>query len=474
MPMLPTTSVTPHTRCAGRRVVLAAVLVLLLFSHPLVHGDGLAHFIYLDSIAGDGDLDLSNQADRFGAANQYHIFAHPATGELVTSFPFGSAYLLAPFYWLGRTLEPHIPAAQVNAAYFHTRQGLSLAFSLIGMLGALCYAAAAVWLTYGAARRIAPDGAAAVAALAGLAGTPMLFYATVEPLGSHVYGAALVALALWLATRHISTGEEHTYGAPTFARALALGLVLGMALFVRWQLLLYSLPVGAVLLWRGLAALPRRQAFGTACIFALGVGLFGALCVLYFRRYFGASFFIPTEVQSGQGFIGAPLRFLPQILFDAQKGWLTWSPVAALGLAGLIALACSRLGAWRVVAAVCLAGIGLELALNSSLHDWFGGWAFGQRRMTEAYAPLVLGMAWLMRGRGLRRGITWGAALLAAAFSFTLFVGHLYYTHTNTEHPAGGTIAQVLPWLATQPHGPPLLDVLRDRYGPWAWARPEL
>jgi hypothetical protein len=83
-------------------------------------------------------------------------------------------------------------------------------------------------------------------------------------------------------------------------------------------------------------------------------------------------------------------------------------------------------------------------------------------------------MAWLMRGPGRRPGIAWAAVLVGALFSFTLFIGHLYYTHTNIEHPAGGTIGQVLPWLVTQPHGPSPLDVWRDRYGPWAWARPEL
>src|SRR6185295_7405572 len=144
------------------------------------------------------------------------------------------------------------------------------------------------------------------------------------------------------------------------------------------------------------------------------------------------------EVQSGQEFVGAPLRFLPNILFDAQKGWLTWSPVAGLGLAGLIALARSRPGIWRVIALISLAGIGRELALNSSLHDWFGGWAFGQRRMTEAYAPLVLGMAWLMSGCGRRSSLAWDRTLVAALFSFPLFIGHLYYPHTNTANPAGG------------------------------------
>ncbi len=466
-----------YTRPSHRRglsLVLATILLLLLFSHPLIHGDGLAYFMYLDTIAGDGDLDLSNQALRFGHVNQYQLFTHPATGELVTAFPFGSAYLLAPFYWLGRAIEPSIPAVQAHREYFRARQGVSLAFSLTGSFGALCYAVAAVWLAYLSARRLTSDSAAAMAALACLIGTPLLFYATIEPLDSHVYGAMLIACALWLATRSIPPNMAVLPLAFTPIRAFALGLVLGMATLVRWQLVLYAAPVGVALLGWSVTRPSGRQIVNAAIAFTIGVGVFVGLCASYFWRYFGSAFFIPTEAQSGQHFIGPFLHFLPQVLFDGERGWLTWSPIAALGLVGLLALLRTSQPAWRLVGVACLAGIGLELALNASLYDWSGGWAFGQRRMTEAYAPLVLGTAWLMHTRRWPHSIICATALLATLFSTTLFAGHLYYTHTNTEHPEGGNIVAVVSWLVTQPHGPPLWDVFRDRYGPWAWAKPEL
>jgi len=247
-----------------------------------------------------------------------------------------------------------------------------------------------------------------------------------------------------------------------------------MATLVRWQLMLYATPVGFALAAWSVTRRFEHQVVGVTIAFTLGVALFVGLCAWYFWRYFGSPFFIPTEAQSGQPFIGAFLHFLPQVLFDSQRGWPTWSPIAALGLIGLLALARSSQHAWRIVGVVCLAGIGLELALNASLHDWAGGWAFGQRRMTEAYAPLVLGTAWLLHTRGWLRRIIRGTAVLATLFSAILFVGHLYYTHTNAEHPEGGNVAEVVSWLVSQPHGPPLWAVFRDRYGPWAWAKPEL
>ena len=307
----------------GVIAVLAAALLLLLVSHPLVHGDGISYFIYLDSIAGDHDLDLTNQTVRFRLAIIYPLSRSPVSGMPVTAFPFGSAYLLAPFYWLGGALEPAVPQLRMHAAYFAARQGRSLAFSVTAALGALLYTLAAVWLAYRAARSVAPDWAAALAAVACLAGTPLLYYATVESLDAHAYGAFLVALALWLATRGVGSATplfQRTPASFNAGRTLAVGLVLGMATLVRWQLLLYALPTGAALLWRGASAPPRLRALAPVAAFAIGVGLFAGLCAVYFWRFFGAPFVIPNEAVSGQAFVGTPLRVLPQVLLDRTNG----------------------------------------------------------------------------------------------------------------------------------------------------------
>jgi hypothetical protein len=454
-------------------MLAAAALLLLLCSHPLVQGDGLAYFMYLDSVAGDGDLDLSNQAERFAAVNRYHLFPSPVTGAPVTSFPFGSAVLLAPFYWLARALLPVAPALNAHPEHFQALQALPLAYSLSATLGALLYALAAVWLAYRAACRVAPAWTAALAAVACLAGTPLLYYTAMEPLDTHVYGAFTLALALWLGTREWKdrAGGGNTRRYPP-QQALLVGLALGLAVVVRWQLLLYALPAGALLVWRALSAAPRRQALRSAGAFLLGLSPGLLVCGWYFWQFFGSPFVIPNEAQQGQAFMDLPLRYLRRVLVDPHKGWLTWSPVAGAGLAGLVGLGWTSRDRWRAVAAIGLAGIALELALNSSLHDWFAGWAFGQRRMTEAYGVLVVGMAWLL-GRGRPRWLMIVVVLLAAAFGLLLLAAHIYYTHTGGE-PAGGPINVILPWLFADAPRPTLWEVWRERYGPWAWSRPQL
>jgi hypothetical protein len=456
----------------GRIAVLVASIVLLLFSHPLIHGDGNAYFMYLDSIAGDGDLDLTNQTERFARANIYHYFESPHTGEPVTSFAFGSAYLLAPFYWLAQALEPHVPALRARPDYFALRQGLPLAYSLAVMLGAHLYTLAAVWLSYRVACRVAARWAAALAAVACLLGTPLLFYATVEPMASHAYGAFVLALALWLATPGSSEAANTGPVLLNVRRALAVGLLLGMAMLVRWQLLLFAVPAGGALLWSVTVPGQRVRALAATGAFALGVGLFASLCSLYFWRYFGSPLAIPNESQIEQAFLTTPLRYLPHVLFDVHNGWLVWSPVAAVGLAGLAWAAWSARGIWRVVAAVCLAGIVLQLVLNGSIADWYAGWAFGMRRMTEAYSALVLGTAWLLSHSRWPR-LSSSIVILCGCYGLLLFVAYLYYTRTS-PYPEGGTVFAVIGWLLTHGQHPPLWLILRERFGPWAWAYPRL
>jgi hypothetical protein len=71
-----------------------------------------------------------------------------------------------------------------------------------------------------------------------------------------------------------------------------------------------------------------------------------------------------------------------------------------------------------------LAGIALQLALNASLDDWYAGWAFGQRRMAEAYTLLVVGSAWLI-GRGRWKPLRIGAMLFCALYGVVLLTAHL-------------------------------------------------
>ncbi|HJX37377.1 MAG TPA: hypothetical protein VJ714_02135, partial [Anaerolineae bacterium] len=76
---------------AGALLAILALLVIsfLTLGRPLIRSDGLAYFMWLQSVARDHDLDLANQAAQFAALNTYQVFYNEATDQYATVFPYG-------------------------------------------------------------------------------------------------------------------------------------------------------------------------------------------------------------------------------------------------------------------------------------------------------------------------------------------------------------------------------------------------
>ena len=428
-------------------VALAAMLAL---DRPLARGDGLAYLMWLDSIAGDGDMDLDNQARSFAPVNAYQVYWNEETGRWATDFAYGSAILLAPAYWLARWVDGAGWLA-VNPDYFIALQGRPLAYSLMGMLGVNLYGLGCVALAYACARFYVRPLPAAASALLVFLGTPMLYYATVEPFYVHVPAAFLAALTLFL----LLYWKERR-ASPWIV--LAAGLVGGLATLVRWQM--------ALLVW-GLALwLPFRRRWRELALFGLG---FWAVAwhVLYTWNWMFGQPKLLSATESG--FLGLPVH-LPQVLFSDVRGLFVWSPVALLGVAGWAVLARNR----RWVAAGLGAAFLLEAAINGGVVDWWAGWSFGARRMTELYAPFALGLAVLLgsaRARPLRAAL-WTAAVACVLFSLLLLLSHLNFINTVLDRPQGDRATVEIRYQLTQSNFGVTWQVIKEHYGPWAWSRP--
>jgi hypothetical protein len=491
-------------------ILAIAVLVLgacIVLDRPLVRGDGLAYFMWLDSAARDWDLDLANQAAKFAGVNTYHVFRYEATGRYVSVFPFGSALLLVPFYWLA-TLANRLALLHVNDAYFVQHQGATLAFSLFPMIGANLYALATIILAYLTARKWVPHLPAAAAALALFFGTPLWYYATVEPLSAHVEGAFAISLLLYLFARwrarlpeaaatvaenvcpvilspggaknpacadaqmHRPQGARHGINGESrrIQRMagdvwlwLAAGAAAGLAALVRWQLALFAVPLAAILIverrWRLLAA------------FAAGFLPLAAWVPWSWWRMFGSPFVIPAAEQNRAAFLVWPAH-LGQVVFSGEKGLFVWAPLTALALVGL----------WRLTRQDLALGLGLAAAfalqalVNASVYDWWAGWGFGMRRMVELYPVFVLGLAVLLGiwpGRATwQRATTYGLAGLSTAYAVLLLFSHLNFINTVLDRPQGDTALREIHYQLAQSSFHVTGLVIRDHYGPWAWRKP--
>ena len=458
-------------RTAGRSDIIAIVAIILLVAgscvlldRPLVRGDGLAYFMWLNSLARDGDLDLANQAAKFAHLNTYQIFVHEQTGRHASVFPFGNALMLVPFYWLG-ALANKVPLFHVNDAYFVQHQGAPFAYSFFPMLGTNLYALATVLLAYLTTRRIASSLVSMLAALGLFFGTPLWYYSTVEPLNSHVCGAFAASLLLWLFARWclphgpLSRQQEQWLW-------LAMGLAAGLATLVRWQLALCVLPLGLVLVW--------QKRFGLLTRLALGFVAIAWMVPYSWWRMFGSPWIIPAAEQNRAAFLVWP-TYLWQVLFSGKSGLFIWAPATALAVVGWIALY-RKNGMLGLVLAAMFA---LQALISASVYDWWAGWGFGMRRMIELYPAFVLGLAALLSmalaRENLRRLYQSAIYLLTAAsvaFAVLLLFSHLNFINTVLDQPQGDTALREIQYQLGQSSFRITWLVIRDHYGPWAWHKP--
>ena len=427
-----------------------ALVAMLAMDRPLARGDGLAYFMWLDSIAGDGDMDLSNQAQIFASVNAYQAYWNHETGHWATGFAYGVAILLAPFYWLARWVEG-LGGLAVNPDHFIALQGRPLAYSLLGMLGVNLYGLGSVALAYACARFYARPLPAAASALLLFLGTPMLYYASIEPFYVHVPAAFLTALTLFLLLYWKERRDSPFL-------VLAAGLVGGLATLVRWQM--------ALLVWGLALSLPFHRRWREVGLFGLG---FWAVAwhVLYTWNWMFGRPLLLSAAESG--FLGLPVH-LPQVLFSDTRGLFMWSPVTLMGGIGWVMLA-----RWRRWVTVGLAvAFLLEACINGGVADWWAGWSFGARRMTELYATFALGLAILLDKSKRRpvRTILWAAAVACVLFSLLLFLSHLNFINTVLDRPQGDRATVEIRYQLTQSNFGITWQVIREHYGPWAWSRP--
>ncbi|MFC2023354.1 hypothetical protein ACFLT5_01300 [Chloroflexota bacterium] len=431
--------------------VLPAVVLLLVFlklDTPTIGGDGLAYYAWLHSIAQDGDLSLANEYESLkGEPDLYQLFEVPETGRVGTAFPFGSGFLWTPIYkaslWLGetrwyaQTVAPHI-----DETSYLQRPGVGFLPGLAMALGTNLMTLVSVYLALDIARRFVPLLVASLSVLAVFVGTPLLYYSTIEPSMAHAPATLITTLLFWLFFRfgmYSGPGQRERLWV-----WLLTGLALGLATTVRWQLALLGVPFALLLLYQR-----RWKSFGAFCL--------GALMLLWtvpavWHHMFGKILVLPASHQDPRAFVPG-LRSPLGIWFSGQSGLITWAPVVALSVSGIL-LSAKR---FPQIAFVFLVSFLLESLMSASVIDWWAGWSFGTRRMTELYALYALGLGLFVgfpasRGwqlgwdRAVRHLLTAvGLVLTAAAVLWSLA---LLFTYANGFiHPEWGTVGDATRFL---------------------------
>jgi hypothetical protein len=410
----------------GRMALLALSLPALAQLHlagARLSGDGIMYYVYVRSMVKDADLDFTNEYAHYGRLEREDLRVPTATGLRRSIFAVGPGVMWVPFFAAGEL----VGRAQAALGAAVDLSGYGPVHVNAVALGTFLYGLAAVLLLHAVLRRHFREGVALAAAVLVWWATFLHWYMVHQPTMSHAVSAFACAAILWLWDRSRDDLSPR--------RHLLLGLVLGLAMCIRWQNALFA-ALPAYDLAR--AALRRERAARLAgAAAALGAGaLAGALPQMYAWSAIFGMWLLPYPPH-GADFVRLDHPYLMHTLFSSRHGLLAWTPVLWAGFLGFFPL-------WRTRPALA-APLALPLLVmtyvNACSGDWWAGGSFSNRRFDGLLPALACGLAAALETlrASLRRHPR--AAITLAVAPFVVWHAALAEAARRGDVPASDTVA---------------------------------
>jgi hypothetical protein len=371
-------------------VLAAGFLIAVGMQHRAQPGlgiDGPLLFAQVRSAVIDRELDLTNEFRDF-VPQKFQHWAEEArqlgkspdpNAEPGPALPW-SQFFLAAHILVGaaRALGAEVAADGYSRPYVNAVCVASLFWAFVG-----------VCLAYRICRRAFPPLLAAVCVSGLWFASPLLWYSVFEPAMPHAAATAVVGgfVVLWQRLERAPTETGRW-----IAIAFAFGLLVSMNRYEVYFALLPALTLLRLMVrsgWDLNAARLRRLALTATLLVAAFAVAALPFFVLNLRSREGQLF----REQSLWGF---SLQFarsprIGELVFSSNHGLVSWTPLAGLGLLGLLGLSLRRRHERRLPAVFLLA-LCAGVVLLAASYDWTGGWSFGSRRLTEAFALFAFGV----------------------------------------------------------------------------------
>jgi len=347
--------------------VLTGVYALAGRTEPDFAADSPSYFVYLRSAAFDRDLDFANEWAEWG----YEAQPVTATGHRRNVHAIGSAIVWSPFY---AAAHVYVLATRLFGSQAYAADGYALPYVRATVLGTATVAVLGALLLGRALVPFFGVTLAVVGVLAGTLASPIPYYVFLQPTMAHgiVYGLGAMFVWAWIQTER----------APSARGFATLGLLAGLLALARWQAIVY-LAMFVPLVVEGLARRRIRPAW-IALSGAVAFAVFLPQLVVW-KVLFGNALAIPAH-EHGMDWSSPHLL---NVLISADRGLFTWTPLMAVGAAGLLWL-------WREWLSLASGGL-LVLAatawINGGVQDWAGADAFGARRFDLVVPLLAVGVA---------------------------------------------------------------------------------
>jgi len=350
---------------------LAAALGLSVVSQPQFRADTRAYYAQLRSLFFDRDLDLENERSALARPGRRGRASRLLEGgERGIWSPIGPPLLWSPFYVASHL---YVKASGRLGTSAHSADGYSDPYRRAPALGTVVCAVGGAWLLGAMLARLHGLGAGGLAVAGAALASPIAYYVFVVPAMAHGLAFAIAGALLW--------AWDAARRAPSLRAWAVLGVLLGLVCLVRWQGAVYLLlvaPLGLLALARGV---PARWIWAGAGLAVLAF----APQMIAWRLSYGSFLTMPQ----GRGFLDWSAPHLVDVLVSADHGLLTWSPVALVGVVGLL----GGLRSDPLLHGGALAVFFATAWVNGGVADWAAGDAYGARRFDLAFPLVALGLA---------------------------------------------------------------------------------
>ena len=421
------------------------LLILFLFTLPLlnawVRGDGVGYYAYARAPLIEHNLDFThdyqsaNESFREGRLDengQPKAEFRTRTGHLDNHFTVGPAMLWSPFLLvahggvlLARVLGAKVPADGFSAPY---RYAMAIGTCLYGFLALL--------LSFRLACKYVEPVWSFLATIAIWWASSLPVYMYFNPSWSHAQSAFIVALFLW----YWDASREHR----SLAQWMLLGVIAGLMLDVYYANLMVVTVLGVEVVEQYvLIFLSGRSSSSNLRELLTRHLLFGFVVIVVMIPTFVSRWIVyggpfETGYVSIRDFLWrSPVFF--SVLFSANHGLLSWTPLLGLAILGLLFFA-FRMHKVGIPFFTALVAYYLFISFYP---DWAGVSSYGNRFFVSLTPLFIFGLSYLLKRvaahfPGPRAALAICSGLLACFVLWNLGLIYQFGTHLV---PARGPIS---------------------------------
>jgi len=372
------------------KVLVVIFLITIPLSNPWVRGDGVGYYAYVRSLLIERHLNFEkdwqhgNESFTMGRLDRNGEVIgteYSQTGHINNHWSIGPSLLWTPFL-----VATHVTVLTYDRLGGHIlADGFSAPYLIAMAFATTFYGFVGLWLSYRLAAQFFDECWALLATLGIWWASSLPVYMYFNPSWSHAHSAFAVALFLWY--------WQHTRCERTILQWVVLGLISGLMVNVYYAngvLLLIPLIEGLVAYWKSWVS--TTDALGTmARLLARHVVYVCIFMIALLPTLISRKIIYGNALRTGY----APEEFnwkspaVWNVMFSWDHGMLSWTPILALALIGLI-----RFYRRDRFFGTCLLMTFLAFYYVISIQPtWDGMSSFGSRYFVSLSPIFILGLA---------------------------------------------------------------------------------